>query len=67
MKIPLQEKIAELERRIEALEKPGRPVTTTHTTTVRRDAPLTPTQEAALDGMWYHFDKMFSALGKVFR
>jgi hypothetical protein len=65
MKIPIQEKIAELERRIEALEKARRPVTTT-TTTSTTD-PLTPKQEAARDRMWQHFDETFRAMREMFR
>jgi len=64
MKIPIQEKIAELERRIEALEKPQRTTTTKTTTTT---APLTPPQEEALSSMWRHFDATFEAMRKVFR
>lgn len=59
MKIPMQEKIAELEQRIIALETQWRRTSTSQ--------PLTPTQEGHLRRMWIKFDEMFSELGKVFR
>jgi len=66
MKIPIQEKIAELERRIEALEK-RKPVV--HTTNVHNTTttPLTPPQKEALSSMWRHFDATFEAMRKVFK
>ncbi len=66
MKITVQEKIAELERRIEALEKPRRS-TVTQTTTTSHTAPMTPTQQASLDRMWKHSDGVFDAMRSVFR
>lgn len=66
MKITVQEKIAELERRIVALESAKSQPSVTRTTTTTT-GPLTADQETHLSNMWSHFDAMFSALGKVFR
>ena len=82
MKITVQEKVAELERRIVALETLLGPkeqwqklaaetraqrIRTERTTTTTTTSPLTPEQQGHWDSMWTHFDGVFSALGKVFR
>jgi hypothetical protein len=72
VKIPVQEKIAELEGRIAKLEAWTRAIDNTFaqfrtTTTTTTSAPMTPTQEAALDRMWRHFNKTISSLREVFR
>jgi hypothetical protein len=56
MKIPLQEKIAELERRIVALEKSER-ITCTTTTNVRHGSGVDITQE--FSGVWASVDALF--------
>jgi hypothetical protein len=66
MKIPLQEKIAELEGRIEALEKArgGTSVTFTHTTT------QTQTTSKPLNGdsiFGEHWKKMWEEFGHVMK
>lgn len=58
MKIPVQEKIAELERRIQALEKQRQPPAA--------ETP-TSTQREHLNKMWSYYDLMFSEMRKVFR
>lgn len=58
MKITVQEKIADLERRIIALE------TALHRASITT---LTPTQESHLDRVWSKLDEVFGELGKVFR
>jgi hypothetical protein len=79
MKMTVEAKIADLERRIlelEAKEK-NRSYKTTTTKRVfrasvpteghRTSEPLTSSQEGSLKKMWSHFDEMFSELGKVFK
>lgn len=64
MKIAVQEKIAELERRIVALESARSKQTTTTTTT---SGPLTVMQDWHLKSMWSHFNAMMVDMGKVFK
>lgn len=80
MKISAQEKIAELERRIIALEAlvgtKEQWASAAHTANVQRQtvtrtttstAPLSTEQEGALDRMWGHFGKVFEEFGKAFK
>lgn len=64
MKMSIQEKVADLERRILALE--GQRSTTTRTTTTTT-GPMTPEQQTHFARMWTHFDQVFVQLGKVFK
>jgi hypothetical protein len=61
MKIPMQEKIAELESRIAALEKGATKITTTTTTTTRR---ATVDLDPEWSGIWKQVDALFA---KVFK
>jgi len=60
VKIPVQEKIAELERRIEALERA--PTRRTPTTTTTTGETFTPMQRWHWDQLWRHFDGFFKGL-----
>lgn len=65
MKISAQEKIAELERRIAALEAERRQTTRTINMSGSRLVPMDTT--GAWSQMWTHFDAMFAEMGKLFR
>lgn len=75
-KMPVQEKIAELERRIEALEKKGRltdasVVSRTVTTTTTRGTPPLSDEKSKVwsdeSKVWKHFDDIFTKMGQLFR
>ncbi len=72
MKITVQDKVAELESRIAALENVVRRMaaapTVTRTTTVTSDTHvMTEKEKSALDRIWAHFHSAFDEFGKAFR
>lgn len=56
--MPIQQKIAELERRIEVLESAWKR-RTVRTTTTEVGPDLSPLQRWHWDQVWKHFDKLF--------
>lgn len=65
MKITVQEKIAELERRIVDVERRlSASVTRTTTTTT---GPITASEERNLARIWASFDAVFAEFGKIWR